>query len=146
MAYTPTTWTTGDTITASALNKIEQGIADGGGGGGKNPFYGVTTTNFPAGSNIVAFWTYAHKNGNTYESVGVGSFPSDIVMLGNGTGFAFSWTPIPTLEDYYLTLTPASGVSVTSSSGGISGTPIELNGLNAYIVTDDFTITLKGWA
>lgn len=32
MAYTPTTWTTGDTITASALNKIEQGIADGGGG------------------------------------------------------------------------------------------------------------------
>lgn len=33
MSYTPTTWTTGDTITASALNKIEQGIADGGGGG-----------------------------------------------------------------------------------------------------------------
>lgn len=32
MAYTPTTWTTGDTITASALNKIEQGIAEGGGG------------------------------------------------------------------------------------------------------------------
>lgn len=32
MSYTPTTWTTGDTITASALNKIEQGIADGGGG------------------------------------------------------------------------------------------------------------------
>lgn len=32
MAYTPTTWTTGDTITASAMNKIEQGIADGGGG------------------------------------------------------------------------------------------------------------------
>lgn len=33
MSYTPTTWNTGDTITASALNKIEQGIADGGGGG-----------------------------------------------------------------------------------------------------------------
>lgn len=32
MAYTPTTWSTGDTITASALNKMEQGIADGGGG------------------------------------------------------------------------------------------------------------------
>lgn len=31
MAYTPTTWTTGDTITASAMNKIENGIADGGG-------------------------------------------------------------------------------------------------------------------
>lgn len=27
MSYTPTTWTTGDTVTASAMNKIEQGIA-----------------------------------------------------------------------------------------------------------------------
>lgn len=30
MGYTPTTWTTGDTITATAMNKIEQGIAGGG--------------------------------------------------------------------------------------------------------------------
>lgn len=30
MAYTPTTWTTGDTITASAMNKIENGIANAG--------------------------------------------------------------------------------------------------------------------
>lgn len=30
MSYTPTTWTTGDTITASALNKIENGIANAG--------------------------------------------------------------------------------------------------------------------
>ena len=33
MAYTPTTWNTGDTITASALNKMENGIANAGGGG-----------------------------------------------------------------------------------------------------------------
>ena len=33
MAYTPTTWVTGDTITATALNKIENGIAGAGGGG-----------------------------------------------------------------------------------------------------------------
>lgn len=32
MSYTPTTWTTGDTITASALNKIENGIANACGG------------------------------------------------------------------------------------------------------------------
>ncbi len=31
MSYTPTTWTTGDTITASAMNKIENGIAGTGG-------------------------------------------------------------------------------------------------------------------
>lgn len=30
MAYTPTTWVTGDTITTTKLNKIEQGIANSG--------------------------------------------------------------------------------------------------------------------
>lgn len=32
MAYTPTNWATGDTVTATKLNKIEQGIANAGGG------------------------------------------------------------------------------------------------------------------
>ena len=32
MSYSPTTWSTGDTITASAMNKIENGIANAGGG------------------------------------------------------------------------------------------------------------------
>lgn len=31
MSYTPTTWQTGDTVTATKLNKIEQGIAGAGG-------------------------------------------------------------------------------------------------------------------
>lgn len=31
MAYEPTTWASGDTITSTKLNKIEQGIANGGG-------------------------------------------------------------------------------------------------------------------
>lgn len=31
MSYTPTTWTTGDTITTAKMNKIEQGIASAGG-------------------------------------------------------------------------------------------------------------------
>ena len=31
MSYTPTTWVTGDTITATKLNNIEQGIASAGG-------------------------------------------------------------------------------------------------------------------
>lgn len=32
MAYTPTTWANGDTITAAKLNKLEQGVANGGSG------------------------------------------------------------------------------------------------------------------
>lgn len=31
MAYEPTTWQAGDTITSARLNKMEQGIAEGGG-------------------------------------------------------------------------------------------------------------------
>ena len=31
MSYTPTNWSTGDTITATAMNKIENGIANAGG-------------------------------------------------------------------------------------------------------------------
>lgn len=30
MSYTPTTWSSGDTITAAALNKMEQGITNSG--------------------------------------------------------------------------------------------------------------------
>lgn len=30
MAYTPTTWTTGDDVTATKLNKLEQGVANAG--------------------------------------------------------------------------------------------------------------------
>lgn len=33
MAYTPTNWVTGDTVTATKLNKLEQGVANAGGGG-----------------------------------------------------------------------------------------------------------------
>lgn len=32
MAYTPTVWKCGDTITAEKLNKLEQGVANSGGG------------------------------------------------------------------------------------------------------------------
>lgn len=48
MAYTPTTWTTGDTITASAMNKIEQGIANSGGALVCNTSY-----NFSIGKHVL---------------------------------------------------------------------------------------------
>ena len=32
MAYEPTVWQAGDTITSVRLNKLEQGVAQGGGG------------------------------------------------------------------------------------------------------------------
>lgn len=34
MAYTPTNWKSGDVITSAKLNKLEEGVANAGGGGG----------------------------------------------------------------------------------------------------------------
>lgn len=33
MSYTPTNWKTGDVVTSAKLNKLENGVADAGGGG-----------------------------------------------------------------------------------------------------------------
>lgn len=33
MSYEPTNWQTGDVVTSQKLNKLEQGVADAGGGG-----------------------------------------------------------------------------------------------------------------
>lgn len=39
MSYTPTVWESGDTITATRLNKIEQGIQSASTSGGGGVFY-----------------------------------------------------------------------------------------------------------
>ena len=43
MSYTPTNWQCGDTVTADKLNKMEQGIANAGSGGGES--VGVSVPN-----------------------------------------------------------------------------------------------------
>lgn len=147
MAYTPTTWNTGDTITASALNKMEQGIAEGGGGGGDSVFYEVTTTSFPSGNNSMGWFNYVKKSGSTYSFPSVlASFLGEIVVNGNRTACWFASAPVPSLENYYLVFLPNSGVTITASSGGIASTPITVNGATAYIVTGNFSFTLQGWA
>ena len=64
MTYSPTTWTTGDTITASALNKIEQGIADAGGGAG-----GLVVNVTNSGGTYTMDKTY----GEIYEALKAGT-------------------------------------------------------------------------
>lgn len=60
MAYTPTNWSTGDTVTATKLNKLEQGIANAG---------SVATVRFSAsgyndGSKNFGYIAYAYfENG-----------------------------------------------------------------------------------
>lgn len=51
MSYTPTNWTTGDTITATKLNKMEQGIADG--GSGYDVIIKLTPATIPTSATVV---------------------------------------------------------------------------------------------
>lgn len=147
MAYTPTTWVTGDTITATKLNKLEQGVANAGGGNGGTVFYEVTTTNFPSSSNAIGWFAYIKKSGNAYSPANMlSSIALPITVYGNQTGCWFSEVSIPTLEDYYLGFSLASGVTLTASTGGLSSTPIATPAGNIYLVTGDFTATFNGWA
>lgn len=59
MSYTPTLWTTGDVITATKLNKIEEGIASAGGGGGL--VVEVTRTTEPRGLIANKTWLEIHN-------------------------------------------------------------------------------------
>lgn len=74
MSYTPTEWSTGDTITAALLNKMENGIAAGGGASydfmakmedGGDPEYvsgdfSSVVAKMQAGGFVDAvFWTYS---------------------------------------------------------------------------------------
>ena len=61
MSYTPTTWTTGDVITAAKLNNMEQGIASAGGGGGGGLVVEFTRTTEPRGLISNKTWLEIHN-------------------------------------------------------------------------------------
>ena len=62
MAYTPTTWNTGDTINAAKLNKIEQGIA----GSGGVVSVRISATGFSNGTKTFGYIVTAYRDNNTW--------------------------------------------------------------------------------
>jgi hypothetical protein len=133
MSYTPTTWTTGDTITASAMNKIEQGIANGGGGFVVN----VTSEN----GTLTMDKTFAE----IYEAMdsGIPCFMKYFDELGSGetldTAYRYSalLSPIVTLykyDDAYRVLVSSSCPLYVSNTTGV-GVP-QIHTFQASISTD----------
>lgn len=148
MAYTKQTWTTGDTVTASKMNHIEDGIENAGGGGGGVTFFEITTTNYPNSNNIVGYFCIAKNTGGTYTQMGfTGSINTAEFVYGNGTFADFTPLPVPGLDDYVLAFLAGSGTTITSASGGfdMSTTSIAGAGINWHIISGPFTITLNGW-
>lgn len=67
MAYTPTEWKCGDVVTAEALNKIEQGIANSGGGGAL--VVHVVVSNNPDPEGIDMIYTYDKTGAEIIEAL-----------------------------------------------------------------------------
>ena len=82
MSYTPKTWQTGDTITATAMNNIEQGIANAGSGGGWDLVVKMSTP-----TPVVSTSTFTVISGDTaanlYDKLMDGN-PIAILLLGYG--------------------------------------------------------------
>lgn len=87
MSYTPTTWVTGDTITATKLNKMENGIASAGGG-----FSQYTATK--SGNAIELSCSY----NDLISDISAGKMPY-VVYSGGNVSFA-PLLRLDTTEDY----------------------------------------------
>lgn len=135
MSYTPTTWTTGDTITASAMNKIEQGIASAG-----NVMRGMILApkDFNSASHMFGAIGYFKQINNRWESMGEGmkvywfanqwsSF--QVIAPPESSGVKVFWAVYaPLLNEVALTF-----------AGDINSTPITVydssNSYNGYELT-----------
>lgn len=144
MSYTPTTWNTGDTITASALNKMEQGIADGGGGGAA--CIRLSATGMGAGTKNYCAFVYAYRDNNTWvvcndDDMGAGW----ITIVGYETPNAkVVCVPLPSDNDVGLFLLDyiADDKSIT---GDISSTATTLYwGYGSSIPEPAYRITGNG--
>ena len=148
MSYTPTTWTTGDTITATKLNKMEQGIASAGGGG--CAIVELSATGYATTTQVYGSIVYA-----TYDSVNSRWIVADDTVADWMGIYGFSnsapriippyLTVLPNSEDVALFFVEGNGATV-SVTGNITatnlyyswGSPID----NAYRITGDGSISL----
>lgn len=121
MSYTPTTWTTGDTITATALNKIENGVANAGS-------VATVCVNFNDGGisgSMVIYLGYAQYTNNRY------SIESPIFEYYLVTPCARVYIPVPlpptgdNFKAYIFFNYEIDSMAEYTITGNISSTKIE---------------------
>lgn len=99
MSYTPTTWQTGDIVTSEKLNKLENGVANAGGGGALIVYVDNTGTldktwqeiydAFVSGA-VVLILAGQEENAmaNVVISAGYNEFSQEYVVGTNGGDFS----------------------------------------------------------
>lgn len=148
MGYTPTTWNTGDTITASALNKIENGVANAGGGG--SAVVQLSATGYTTGTSLyghIVYGIYDEQNSIWVVEQDDNNYWVGIWGFANGA---------PKIIPPYLTMIPNdniglffiadSEVSVTTTGDIVSDSSLYYSWgslvSNAYRITGDGSISL----
>lgn len=124
MSYTPTTWTTGDTITATAMNKIENGIANP----GRVAIVCVDTTDGTLSGTQYFFVAYARHINNVYS---IESFMSEFYTIAPYQGICYVTVPLTDAEDdfkpYILWEWGDDNIHLYTITGNISTTKISAN-------------------
>lgn len=69
MAYDPTVWKSGDTITSAKLNKLENGLAEASGGGTGGGVLKISVTEQAGGTQAVMDKTWAEINEAAFSVV-----------------------------------------------------------------------------
>lgn len=155
MAYTPTAWETGDTITAIALNKLEAGVSD--------MSSGYTPYTWQTGDTITAARLNALEQGVAAGGGGSSDFSTATVTSINNTAmdarcvipYAFDdleegWAngeqffEIGTMTTTAILYKGMCAIYLPSEGNtiAISGN-IEDDGDDYYIITGDCTITIS---
>lgn len=148
MAYTPTTWNTGDDVTATKLNKLENGVANAGSGG--SAVVQLSTTGYATTSHC-----YGHIVYGIYDA----QYSRWVIERDNYDywigiyGFA---NEAPKIIPLYLTIIPNdniglffiadSNASVTTTGNIASESALYFNYgslvSDAYRITGDGSISL----
>lgn len=149
MAYTPTVWASGDTIDATKLNKIEQGIASI----GQTPIIKVNTNNVDATVFVQFAYGIYNAQEDYYELVKVvnpgattapGAFAMTFIPdLGNNT-YYFNNLPVPTngLTLLFVAISYGSTFSYSGDIGSSDVVAVWGTSANARVITGNCEITI----
>lgn len=149
MSYTPKTWTTGNRVTTTDLNRIENGIVNAGGG---NPFITFNFSGFASQSYIFNFGIGELDNGEyVAKRILVGGETVtlyDLYVYAPNGEYVYQ-CPLPAPKEAgveLLFIKPSTSYYNITMSGNISQTTVNFTGFgstsDAYIITGDCTINI----
>ena len=109
MSYTPTTWATGDTVTATKLNKLENGVASA---GGYDLVFKLNDERLDVASSVtVESGSYA----SAAAKFNNGGYATALVYGNRSNGDAYTYTPFFVEYNRYVEGDPEIIVYITNT-------------------------------